>query len=257
VRIHYREAGAGKTVVFLHGGWGYGYYPIDAQIAAFGGQRRFVIPDRTGYGDSSQVNGAMGMDFHRRAAEEMRAFLEAAGIAKCELWGHSDGAVIAAMMGLAEPERYERIVLEAFHFYKSKPGSGEFFERLAVNPQEVLGERSRRKLAADHGEGRWEEVVRRNSDVWVRIAESKRTPDEDLFGGGLGMLAVPTLFIHGRQDPRTEPGEVERAARSVRGSVLRFIENGRHCPHYESAVAEEFNRVLGDFLEVKSRSGSR
>jgi pimeloyl-ACP methyl ester carboxylesterase len=252
VRIHYREAGRGSPVVFLHGGWGYGYYPIDRQITAFGMQRRFVMPDRTGYGDSSQVSAAMAMDFHRRAAEETRAFLDAAGITECVLWGHSDGAVIAAMMGLAEPERYERIVLEAFHFYKGKAGSREFFGRLAVNPQEVLGERSRKKLAADHGEGRWEEVVRRNSDVWVRIGESSLRPDEDLFGGGLGKLVVPTLFVHGRHDPRTEPGEVERAAGSVRGSVLRFIENGRHCPHHEAAVAEEFNGVLGEFLEIKS-----
>ena len=36
MRIHYRDWGRGKTVVFLHGGWGYGVYSIDEQIAAFG-----------------------------------------------------------------------------------------------------------------------------------------------------------------------------------------------------------------------------
>jgi pimeloyl-ACP methyl ester carboxylesterase len=256
VRIHHREAGSGKPVVYLHGGWGYGYYPIDRQIAAFGGQFRFVMPDRTGYGQSSRVNGTAPMDFHRRAAEEIRAFLDAAGISKCILWGHSDGAVIAAMMGVAEPERYERIVLEAFHFYKGKQSSREFFRQLSVSPQ-VLGERSQKKLAADHGEGRWEDVVRNNAEVWVRIGESSRAPEEDLFEGELGRLAVPTLFVHGRLDPRTEPGEVERAAASVPKSVLRFLENGKHCPHCEEAVADEFDRVLKEFLEPRNQSGSR
>ena len=35
--IHYREMGtkgSKPTVVFLHGGWGYGVYPIEAQVAA-------------------------------------------------------------------------------------------------------------------------------------------------------------------------------------------------------------------------------
>ena len=36
VRVHYREEGRGRIVVFLHGGWGYGVYPIERQIAAFG-----------------------------------------------------------------------------------------------------------------------------------------------------------------------------------------------------------------------------
>jgi pimeloyl-ACP methyl ester carboxylesterase len=247
VRIHYREAGAGRPVVFLHGGWGYGYYPIDRQMEELGGRFHFLIPDRTGYGKSSRVTGEAPMDFHRRAAEEMSGFLAGLGIEKCTLWGHSDGAVIAAMMGLAEPKRYEQIVLEAFHCYKRKKGSTGFFERLAVDAK-VLGEGTRKRLATDHGEAHWEEVVQRNAEVWVRIGASSRRGDEDLFEGHLEELKVPTLFVHGRQDPRTVPGEVERAGELVAGSTVRIIEEGKHCPHYEAAVAEEFNGVLEKFL---------
>lgn len=251
VRIHFREGGRAKgardvPVVFLHGGWGYGYYPINRQVAALGQRYRFVIPDRSGYGQSSRVVGALPTGFHRLAAEETRLFLDAMGIERCVLWGHSDGAVIAATMGLAWAERCAAIVLEALHFYKNKPASEEFFGRLAVDAG-VLGERSQQKLAADHGEERWREVVQRNADVWTRIGASAK-PHEDLYGGQLGRLAVRTLFLHGRQDPRTEPGEIETAAKSVRGSTLHFIEQGRHCPHAESAAAEEFSNALGQFL---------
>ncbi len=114
VTIHYREFGRGKPLVILHGGWGYGIYPFDQQIAAFENQFRILIPDRSGYGRSTRVTGEMPLDFHRRAALETFSFLDALGIENAILWGHSDGAVIAAMMGLAAPERCSSAVLEAF-----------------------------------------------------------------------------------------------------------------------------------------------
>src|SRR5208282_1910348 len=96
VKIHYREAGTGKPVVFLHGGWGYRVYPIARQIKAFEDQVRFIIPDRSGYGRSTRLPGQMLVDFHQRAAEETLLVMDALGIKRAIFWGHSDGAVIAA-----------------------------------------------------------------------------------------------------------------------------------------------------------------
>ena len=49
--LHVRDLGTGDPpIVVLHGGWGYGFYPFDDAIAGI--PRRFVIPDRTGYGQS-------------------------------------------------------------------------------------------------------------------------------------------------------------------------------------------------------------
>lgn len=42
VRVHYREAGAGRPIVILHGGWGYEIYPFDRQIAALAETHRVV-----------------------------------------------------------------------------------------------------------------------------------------------------------------------------------------------------------------------
>src|ERR1035441_9031020 len=100
VRIHYRDVGHGRPVVFLHGGWGYGVYPIDRQVEALKGEARFLIPDRSGHGQSSDFAGALPIDFHTRAAQETLLVLDALGIERAVIWGHSDGAVIAAMIGL-------------------------------------------------------------------------------------------------------------------------------------------------------------
>jgi len=247
VTIHYREFGSGTPLVILHGGWGYGLYPFERQIAALESQFRILIPDRSGYGQSSPFSGEMALDFHQRAAGETIAFLDVLGIAKAHLWGHSDGSVIAAMMGLTAPERCASLILEAFHYLRRKPGSRSFFERFSAHPEE-LGEETRKMLAEDHGEGNWQNVLRRNCGVWFRIADSVRRPDEDLYDGRLGELTVATLFLHGGLDPRTEPGEMEMVRYAVPQAAMRFVSNGRHSPHSETDAWRESNASAMQFL---------
>ena len=40
VRVHDRAAGAGRPIVVLHGGSGYGMYPFDGQIATLAASHR-------------------------------------------------------------------------------------------------------------------------------------------------------------------------------------------------------------------------
>ena len=248
VVIHYREFGRGKPLVILHGGWGYGVYPFDRQIEAFKNQFHILIPDRSGYGHSTRVTGDMPLDFHQRAAAETLSFLNALGIESAFLWGHSDGAVIAAMMGLTSPGRCARLILEAFHFLRRKPGSRSFFERFAAHPED-LGEETRKLLAEDHGETHWQTVLRRNCSAWFRIADNVRRPDEDLYDGRLGELRVPALFLHGSLDPRTELGEMDRVRQALTLATMRFVSNGRHSPHSEEDAFQECNSVAQGFLE--------
>ncbi len=253
VQIHYRDVGSGRALVFLHGGWGYGVYPIERQIAAFKGHVRFVIPDRSGHGRSSPfpLHTQLPADFHRRAAEETLLVLDALGIERAVLWGHSDGAVIAAMIGLSAPRRCERLILEAFHFYRDKPGSRSFFSGFANHPENV-NEKIQSLLAADHGAEHWSEVVQRNCCVWLKLADGSTRPGgalgEDLYDGRLREMKVPVTFVHGRHDPRTEPGEIERAHEELAGAEARFIEDGRHSPHSEEKSWRECNGILRELM---------
>ena len=247
IRIHYREFGRGRPLIFLHGGWGYGVYPFERQIEAFEGQFRILIPDRSGYGSSTRMAGEMPMDFHQRAAQETIAFLDALGIGRAIFWGHSDGGVIGAMLGLRAPERCERLILEAFHFCRNKPSSRNFFERFTAHPED-LGEETRARLRQDHGDDHWQNVPRRNCDAWLRIAGQAHRPDEDLYDGQLGELRVPTLFLHGRLDPRTEPDEMERVRNELPQAEVRFMHNGKHSPHSEADAYQECNTAAREFL---------
>jgi pimeloyl-ACP methyl ester carboxylesterase len=247
VTIHYREFGKGKPLIILHGGWGYAVYSFERQIADFASRFRILIPDRSGYGHSTRVPGEMPLDFHQRAAAETFSFLDALGIESAYLWGHSDGAVIAAMMGLAAPERCDGVIMEAFHYLRRKPGSRAFFERFAARPEE-LGEETRKLLAADHGETHWPTVLRRNCAAWFRIADSVQRPEEDLYDGRLGELRVPTLFLHGSLDPRTEPGEMEMVRQTCPQAKMRFVSNSKHSPHSEADAWKESDEIAREFL---------
>lgn len=251
VKIHYRDYGSGRPLVFLHGGWGYQVYPFDSQIEVLADQFRIVIPDRTGYGQSMRLE-TMPADFHGRAAVETIRLLEALGVERPILWGHSDGAVIAAMMGLRSPELCAGIILEAFHYYRFKPGSREFFETMSRDPR-GLGERVCGVLSTEHGEDYWQKLIINNGSAWLQLADESSDPKHDLYNGKLSGLGVPTLVIHGSRDPRTEPGELEAVRRELPKARFEILDDAGHSPHSPSSSAQECARVAADFLESLPR----
>lgn len=246
VEINYRERGAGHPLVFMHGGWGYGIYPFTRQMDEFENRFRIIIPDRTGYGGSLRINH-VATDFHARAAVETIRLLEALHIERPVLWGHSDGAVIAAMLALSEPGRVAGLILEAFHFHRRKPSSREFFETMAAEP-DLLGDRVASTLSREHGDDYWRKLIVMNGDAWLRIADESSAEKQDLYDGRLSLLRVPALFIHGSRDPRTEPGELEAVRDQLPEATFHIIEDGGHSPHSESSSAAECNRVAAEFL---------
>jgi pimeloyl-ACP methyl ester carboxylesterase len=280
VRVHYRDAGAGPPIVMLHGGWGYEIYPFERQIEALGASWRLIAPDRTGYGRSGRID-RQATDFHHRAAAETLAVIDALGLDRPVVWGHSDGAVIAVLMGLADPDRLAGLILEAAHFLRRKPASRAFFETMMTSPDD-LGERVTAVLAREHGDG-WRDLIRTNGDAWLRIANDAAAPTADLYGGRLGDLRVPTLLIHGARDPRTEPGELESMREAIgrtHGSaptgagvsaptsagvgadlrvgpaVFEVLPEGGHSPHSERATADDVTRIAQRFLRDLRRAAA-
>jgi len=245
VRIHCRDVGSGHPVVVLHGGWGYEIYPFDRQFEALAREYRFIVPDRTGYGASGRL-AAQDVDFHRRAAAETFAVIDALQLEHPVLWGHSDGAVIALLMGLARPDRVAALIVEATHLHRHKPASRAFFETMVRNSDE-LGERVAAVLERDHGDS-WRDVIRINGAAWRRIADERTLPDEDLYAGQLSQLRVPALVVHGAKDPRTEPGELDALCARLPHARLALIAEGGHSPHSERLTADEVTRAARDFL---------
>ena len=98
----------------------------------------------------------------------MIRFLDALEIDRSMLWGHSDGATIAAWMAIEAPQRFGGVILEALHFYRCKPvSSADLLAELAENP-DMIGERLAALLATEHGEDHWRDLIVANSRAWLR-----------------------------------------------------------------------------------------
>ena len=249
IELHYRDGGQGAPLVILHGGWGYGFYPHEDAIAKL--DRRFVIPDRTGYGRSPHV-AEISPKFHVAAAIETEKLLDKLGIERSVLWGHSDGAVIATILALRDPERYDGIIVEAIHLDREKPRSRDFFLQM-MNDPDAFGERVTRKLAAEHGEDYWRTIIRAGGRAWRDIAA---TPNEDFYEHRLQELRVPMLVVHGADDPRTEPGELDRIRREVPTARIEMIEGGGHSPHSNRVTAGQVTKIVDGFLASLSGSST-
>jgi len=246
IELRYQDGGRGAPIVLLHGGWGYGFYPHDDAIAKL--DRRFVIPDRTGYGGSPHI-AELPPRFHLAAAVETEKLLSALRIERPVLWGHSDGAVIATILALRDPARYAGIIVEAIHLDREKPRSRDFFLQMINNP-DAFGERVSRKLAEEHGEDYWRRIIRAGGRAWRDIAA---TPEEDFYEHRLHELRVPMLVVHGVDDPRTEPGELDRIRREVPTARIEMIERGGHSPHSAPATAAQVTTIVQRFLDSLSR----
>ena len=239
-RLWYEEAGRGQPLVCLHSGWGRVAMPFDDAAAVLGPSHRLLFPDRRGYGRSTP-QGELPVTYHRDAAVDLGHFLDALSLERVPLWGHSDGAISAALFAADHPERVSALVLEAIHFHRAK--SREFFERFAENP-DSLPPSVIERLRADHGNERWRTVIRMHSRVWL----SFHAIGGDFYEGKLETIRCPVLLLYGEGDPHTAPSEVAELARHLAHATLQPVPEGGHSPHSEPATARFCSERVLKFL---------
>jgi pimeloyl-ACP methyl ester carboxylesterase len=249
VRVGVREAGSGPALVILHSGWGWEPYPFDRAFERLAPWHRVVAPDRTGYGASPPLPGTdLPLDYHRGYALETLRVMDGLGIERAAVWGHSDGAVVAAWMAIEAPERVRAAILEAFHHRRAKVASLPFFETGATAP-ERFGPEIEAALRRDHGDPRWREIVGAGARAWLRIIRDGTRTGGDLYDGRLAGVRCPVLFLHGSRDPRTEPGEIEEALAQVPDGRLALLDTG-HSPHSAPRCGADAVEAAARFLEA-------
>jgi pimeloyl-ACP methyl ester carboxylesterase len=174
--------------------------------------------------------------------------MDSVGIERASFWGHSDGAVIAAILGFTAPERVNGLILEAFHYYGFKPASRKFFETLAGDP-DALDSQLSEKFALELGDDYWQQLITTHAKAWLQIATESNGPTGDLYRGRLTEISAPTLFIHGRLDPRTEPGELDAVREQLPHAEMHILDEGYHSPHSEVATADSVTQIARQFLQ--------
>jgi pimeloyl-ACP methyl ester carboxylesterase len=243
VTLHYIEHGAGEPLLLIHGGWGLAVNGFEYQARALADEFRLIIPDRRGYGQSTRVYGGFDADFHWQHADDLQRFLDARQIERVSVWGHSDGAVIAAIMAVLAPPRIRALVFEGGHLYCRKPEADYPMAEFALDPT-LIPKAAQVRLAQYHGDDYWPQVIRNWAGGWVALNDRVG----DLYRGRLNEITSPALIIHGAQDEHTFPREIEQLAALIPNARLLIYPDGGHSVHDSRALRETCTQTVREFL---------
>ena len=104
---YYQWPGSGPNLVFLHPSSGYGRM-WDMTAQALGGQLSVYALDQRGHGDTDRPDGGYTAEEY---AEDLHLFMEAAGLDRAIIAGHSLGGRVAQVFGAQYPEQCLAIIL--------------------------------------------------------------------------------------------------------------------------------------------------
>jgi pimeloyl-ACP methyl ester carboxylesterase len=231
-RLEYRFVGPppdkAATLVLLHEGLGcvglWGDFPDRLADATSMGVLAY---SRAGYGNSSPVTLPRPLTYmHDEAIEILPRVLDAAGIRRAVLVGHSDGASIAAIhLGSIKDRRVTAATLIAPHFFVEEIGIAEIEMAREAFTHGTL----REKLARWHSDvdnafwgwnGAWLDPAFRRWDIRAYLPR----------------IEAPILVMQGRDDQYGTLAQVHTAQEQCDGPVETLILDGvRHAPHREAA----------------------
>ncbi len=236
---------AAPSVVLLHEGLGSVslWRDFPERLAAATGLGVFAY-SRLGYGQSDPAPLPRPLTYmHDEAREVLPRVLDAAGIRRCIMLGHSDGGSIAAIYaGSHQDARVRGLVLLAPHFFVEEAGLAAIREAKRTFETGDL----RARLARHHRDP--DTAFRGWNDAWLdpdfpRVFDLQ--PD-------IAHIRVPVLVVQGEADPYGTVEQVRLAEREAYCPVDSLLLPGvGHAPHQEApeavlAAAQEFaSRLFG------------
>ncbi len=239
--IEYAESGTGEPLLSVHGSFG----GCDAGLASLRGLippgRRVVAPSRFGYLGSTMPPGASPAD----QADAFAELLDQVEIARSDVVAFSSGATSAIQLALRHPDRVNRLVVVSGNL----PGAGAVatplrLARLVYRDPIIwtLKAFARpvlvRQIGVPSGYARRDQDERIVSDFLDRLfpvgprveglISDAFVLDPDIDDYPLESLAVPTMFVHARDDLLVAYDLAVRAAQRVHGAQLVTVERGGH-----------------------------
>lgn len=249
--------GAG-TVVLIHG-VGMNRSVWTPQIEALTTRYRVIAYDMLGHGGSALPTPAPTLGEY---AAQLEALLDALGVARAHVVGHSMGALVALEFALLHPERtFSVAALNAV--YDRTPGQRE----AVMNRAAMLGE-APLDAGVDTTLARWfgdpvpahlKQAAQAVRDLLVSVdpvgyARTYRlfACSDDAHIGRLPSLAVPALFLTGECDANSSPAMSLSMAATAPLGQAEIIANERHMMNVTNP--KQVNQRLLDFLCEASAS---
>jgi len=250
--LHYEAYGRGRPVILLHGwinSWGV-WQDSMLHLADKCGYKVYAL-DFWGFGESDKSNTP---PFKLASYVDMvDQFMEALGILRAPVLGHSMGGTVALRLALEKPDRVTRVAAVGSPIVG---GSLNFFLKLAgvdwiaqtvwrvpsllrmIILANTLGdsERVRKMILRD---------VERSTtqSFFLSIGDLHHT---DL-RPQLRQLKIPTLGVYGRADNIVNPNQAHVLESAVPGAIIQIMMRSRHFVMMDEP--EAFHNTIADFLK--------
>ncbi|MCA9970631.1 MAG: alpha/beta fold hydrolase [Anaerolineales bacterium] len=258
ITLHYDESGAGAPLVLISG-LGYTAWQWHKMVPGLATRLRVITFDNRGVGQSDRPAGPYTAAM---LAADTVGLLDALGIDKAHVMGHSMGGFVAQELALSYPERVDRLILASTNFGGPRhvPVTQEAMAVLMDVTSDPVT-RFKNGLVVSTAPG-WAEAHSEMIDAWLAWrVENPIDPAayQAQMGVGLGLLAetaafenrlpavtAPTLILFGAHDKVVPPANADLLAAKIPNHTVHILPNAGHFFPIETPDAA--NAAIIDFL---------
>ncbi|MCC6906098.1 MAG: alpha/beta hydrolase [Anaerolineae bacterium] len=255
--VHYEVVGSGPPVILIHG-WTQAWNTWRSTIETFQGQYRMYAPDLWGFGESEKDrrDSFLVSDF----VELIPQFMDALGMTRVPIMGHSMGGTTALAVALKYPDRVKKVAVV-----------GSPIDGRSLSPFLKLA--SRKTVASLMLMGESQPMLRTFIRLWspfVTPANPRLFYDMtmnnaqgftvDSFFSSINSLrltdlsrqihtiTIPAMGIYGAKDVIVSPHQIDVFRHSLPQGRDVWIPRAGHFPMWDTP--EEFNRAFRDFMSL-------
>ena len=260
IDMYYEIHGSGSPLVLI-AGLGYNSWMWHKMVPGLAQHFQVITFDNRGVGETDKPAGPYTAQL---LADDTAALMQALGIARAAILGHSMGGFIAQAFALNHPERVTKLILSATNFGGPRhiPVTPEALAVLTDTKSDPV-ERLRRGILISCTPGFGDahpEIV----NEWVNYRVQHPI---DLAGYqaqlaiGLGLLAEEasfekklqnisalTLILFGADDKVVPPGNAELLAKEIPNNTIRILPNAGHF--YPFDAPDAVNAAIIEFLKT-------
>lgn len=250
IRIRYAEQGdpAGHPLILLHG-YTDSWFSWSGVMPELARRHRVYALDLRGHGDSDRPAAGYAM---RDMAADVVAFMDAKGIRRATVVGHSMGSFVAQQVAAAAPERVAGLVLMSSTTTPRNVVGMEDFARAVNELTDPVPEAFAREfqvstihhpIPAEFLDQAVAITLRMPARVWRELMAGMLATDP---APELGRSGIPTLILWGEKDAGFPRSEQDALVAAIPGAELKVYPETGHALHWERP--ERFVRDLDEFI---------
>ncbi|MBE2202552.1 MAG: alpha/beta fold hydrolase [Anaerolinea sp.] len=258
INMYYETHGSGAPLLLISG-LGYNQWQWHKMVPGLAEQFQVITFDNRGVGQTDKPAGPYSAAL---LAADAVGLLQALGIERAHVMGHSMGGFIAQEMALSYPEMVDKLILASTNF--GGPRHLPITQEAMAVLMDVTSDpvtRFKNGLVVSTAPG-WSEDNPAMIDEWLRWRVANPIDPaayQAQMAVGLGLLAeascfesklpnvqAETLILFGAHDKVVPPGNADLLAAKIPHSTIHILPNAGHF--FPIETPEEANGVIGGFL---------